>query len=218
MSVFTSPPAAGDVFRYDVQDYLSKLGPTSSFDSIQSFEQHAGFAFGEGSLTRPVQALANSIEGDIFEDPGFIAEVLWQKQLLDTFRAIMDAKDLDALIYPYSFITVPSLGGPNNFPLAVPEVSLMGIPLVTVPVDLYDSGAPFAVTVIGRDKWTDEQILGYAYALEQALLGQGKGRFAPTAIPEPGGLAIMLLTAGMLLLRTDTRRAMDRSAGDSVAA
>jgi amidase len=55
-------------------------------------------------------------------------------------------------------------GGPHS---ATSWVNMLGVPAVVVVGGFYDSGLPFGMEISGRP-FTDGDLLGYAYAWEQA--------------------------------------------------
>jgi amidase len=205
LTLFNNPPgAAGNVFKYDINQYLSQLGPTTPFNSIESFNALAGFPMGQGANpTNVINAINNSFPGDIFENPTVQALQLWQEDVLELFTSIMDANDLDALIYPFAFRPLPEIGPTAIGATTVNEINVAGVPVITIPVGKYASGAPFHLVVVGRAKWTEPEIISYGYAIEKAF----DGRFEPNAVPEASTLVLMTV-AGLILvgLRVVKRR------------
>jgi Asp-tRNA(Asn)/Glu-tRNA(Gln) amidotransferase A subunit family amidase len=71
---------------------------------------------------------------------------------------------------------------PNNHPeLPSNIVNDIGLPVVTLPFGYYDDGTPFVLAFIG-DVWTESELLGYAFDLEQAT----RARIAPRLSRDPG--------------------------------
>ena len=61
---------------------------------------------------------------------------------------------------------------PNNWAeLPSNIINDLGVPTVTLPFSYYDDGTPFVLAFIG-DMWTESELLGYAYAFEQATLAR----------------------------------------------
>jgi aspartyl-tRNA(Asn)/glutamyl-tRNA(Gln) amidotransferase subunit A len=212
LTLFNNPPgAAGNVFAYDVNQYLAQLGPTTPFDSIASFASVAGFPMGQGANpTNVINAINNSFPGDIFENPTVQAIYKWQEDVLALFTQIMDEKDLDALIYPFAFRPLPEIGPTAIGATTVNEINVAGLPVITVPVDYFASGAPFQLVVVGRKKWTEPEIIGYGYALETAF----EARVEPNAVPEASTF-IMVGTAMLIVAIPVLRR---RRSAQSISA
>jgi amidase len=78
-----------------------------------------------------------------------------RQQARDYLTGLLDADELDVLA---GIDTLQSL----IYPFA-------GFPAIAVPAGLYPGGAPFSVTFIGRSR-TDAELIGIAYAYEQASL------------------------------------------------
>ena len=102
------------------------------------------------------------------------------------FRKVLADNDLDGLYFPQAggpirpFIEDPARPdySPNNHPeLPSNIINDIGLPLVTMPADYYPDGMPFNIAFIG-DLWTEAQLIGYAYDLEQAT----RARRTPTLI------------------------------------
>jgi amidase len=90
----------------------------------------------------------------------------------DFFVRLMDAQQLDALLYPANQARPHTHeGGLERFggePGTCQESALTGLPQVTVPGGFVGNGRyPFGVSLLGR-LWTDARILSLAYAYEQA--------------------------------------------------
>jgi Asp-tRNA(Asn)/Glu-tRNA(Gln) amidotransferase A subunit family amidase len=49
----------------------------------------------------------------------------------------------------------------------VSEINIAGLPGITVPAGMFANGSPFALILVGR-MWSEADLLGYAYAFEQA--------------------------------------------------
>jgi hypothetical protein len=67
---------------------------------------------------------------------------------------------------------------------------------VITPAGFYDDNSPFGIIFLGRP-WAEAQLLGYAFDYEQAT----DWRTAPTLVPEPGTVALVLLGGTGLLVR-----------------
>jgi len=90
----------------------------------------------------------------------------------DFFVRLMDAQQLDALLYPANQARPHTHeGGLERFggePGTCQESALTGLPQVTVPGGFIGNGRyPFGISLLGR-LWTDARILSLAYAYEQA--------------------------------------------------
>lgn len=96
-----------------------------------------------------------------------------QRKALAEYQAAMDAFHLDGLIYPSAQMPTPDETMPQNGGLSTgPEshtgwVNRIGVPAVVVPGGFYPDGLPFGLEFSARP-WRDGDLLGWAYAFEQA--------------------------------------------------
>ena len=91
------------------------------------------------------------------------------------FESVMDAHQIDALVYPQLLCPPPTLY--SGLPLqetTVSEINIAGLPGVTVPAGTFACGVPFCLIFIGR-LWSEEVLLKLAYVFETAT----KHRKAP---------------------------------------
>ena len=111
----------------------------------------------------------------VFEkDPQAAANVLIPRQkALDLYGETLDRMHLDGYVYPATQMpppdeTMPQDGrlseGPHS---ATGWVNMIGVPAVVVPGGFYPSGLPFGLEISAR-RWKDGDLLGWAYAYEQA--------------------------------------------------
>lgn len=158
---------------HDMFVYLQGLGPNAPFNSIEEWETLAGREYtrgrrGDDGALRPPTRPSATEEGDAYQG--------WRHEVRALFRSVLEEHDLDGLFFPQS-------GEPNRPVVEDPErpeytpnnwaelpsniINDLGIPTVTLPYSYYADGTPFVVAFIG-DSWTEADLLGYAYALEQS--------------------------------------------------
>lgn len=83
------------------------------------------------------------------------------------FDAVMDEYELDALISPTTGVPAPIDNG-QPFPGAASKLSaISGYPGITVPMG-YVRDLPVGIYLVGR-AFSEQQLIGYAYAIEQLL-------------------------------------------------
>jgi Asp-tRNA(Asn)/Glu-tRNA(Gln) amidotransferase A subunit family amidase len=96
-----------------------------------------------------------------------------QKKALDTYNEALDRLHLDGLVYPAASIPPPDetmpqdgriSGGPHS---NTGWVNSIGVPAIVVSGGFYASGLPFGLEISAR-QWKDGDLLGWAYAYEQA--------------------------------------------------
>ncbi len=96
-----------------------------------------------------------------------------RKASLAEYMEALDKFHLDGLIYPSAQMPPPDETMSQNGALstgphsATGWVNRIGIPAVVVPAGFYPSGLPFGLEISARP-WRDGDLLGWAYAYEQA--------------------------------------------------
>ncbi|HEY6374259.1 MAG TPA: amidase, partial [Edaphobacter sp.] len=160
--------------REGVDGFLRDFGP-SQYHSVAEYEAATGQTFPAfmvggvrpgkdtgGALTQ------RSIETDPDRETNFYGP---QKEALDIYEATRKRWRLDGFVYPALQIptydeTLPgaSTAGPYS---ETGWVNRIGVPAVSVPGGFYANGLPFGLEISGV-RWKDGDLLGYAYAYEQA--------------------------------------------------
>jgi amidase len=107
-------------------------------------------------------------------DPQAEAEYLGpRRQVLAAYNEVLERLHLDGLVYPAIQMPPPDETMPQNGHLSdgphsdTSWVNMIGVPAVVVPGKFYPSGLPFGLEISGKP-WRDGDLLGYAYAYEQA--------------------------------------------------
>jgi aspartyl-tRNA(Asn)/glutamyl-tRNA(Gln) amidotransferase subunit A len=96
-----------------------------------------------------------------------------QRDALAAYNAALDQFHLDGLVYPSAQMPPPDETMPQNGQLSggphsnTGWVNSIGVPAIVVPAGFYDDGLPFGLELSTRP-WHDGDLLGYAYAYEQA--------------------------------------------------
>jgi len=96
-----------------------------------------------------------------------------RRRLMDAYLGTMDRLHLDGYVYPAIQMPPPDetmpqdgkiSGGPHS---DTSWVNMIGVPAVVVPGGFYPDGLPFGLEISARP-WRDGDLLGWAYAYEQA--------------------------------------------------
>lgn len=157
---------------YDLEQYLRRLGPGAALGSFAAFAaataaqnpfapggvlQHlAGVPAFEACLADPTRAP---------DMAGFIAA---REAYLALFDAVMDAHQLDALVFPQMRDALPPLFGDGRIlATCVSEINIAGLPGVVMPAGAHAKGEPFCLIFIGR-QWSEAGLLAMAFDYEQA--------------------------------------------------
>lgn len=200
---FYTAPSAPNSQRFDQWKYFQNLGPTTPFNSWESYMAELT-AQGKTFVPSPfVTETTDTV--DTRTTAAGMAWIAWQTEMRNLFSSTMDALDLDALVWPVNGKAAPLLqtglpGSANNDPLVQGIINILGAPGVIVPAGEYADGTPFGVIVIGRF-WDEANLLGLAYDYEQASVGTSLARVVPTLVPEPSSLLLLALSGVALAAR-----------------
>ncbi len=164
----TKNVGCGD-FQADLNAYLAKHAPNAPYKTLQEIVDSGLYLPYIDSRLKNALKTPPDVAGrtprpcpDVWHDPNKIA-------LRNALEAAMDAAHLDAVIYP-TWSNPPrkvgdlkSPGGDNNQILS-PQT---GFPAITVPMGFTHGDLPAGLSFLGR-AWSEEKLIGLAYAYEQA--------------------------------------------------
>jgi len=157
--------------------FLAEYGPPQ-YHSAAEYEKAVGSPLpgtiissgdvnGRTDIPKVTQAL-------IENDPQAEANVFGpRKRALAMYVETLDRLHLDGYVYPAAQMpppdeTMPQDGGISGGPhSATGWVNMIGVPAVVVPGGFYPGGLPFGLEISARP-WHDGDLLGWAYAYEQA--------------------------------------------------
>lgn len=107
-------------------------------------------------------------------DPEARAYVLEpRRHALAAYNEVLDRLHLDGLVYPATQMPPPDETMPQDGKISEGPhsdtgwVNMIGVPAIVVPGGFYPGGLPFGLEISGR-RWHDGDLLGWAYAYEQA--------------------------------------------------
>ncbi len=163
--------------REGTEKFLAAYGP-GQYHSAAEYEKAAGsplpatiIGVTDASTRKDRRAVAQAlIESDPQADANFFTP---RKKALEAYNEVLDRLHLDGLVYPATQMPPPDetmpqdgriSGGPHS---ATGWVNMIGVPAVVVPGGFYPSGLPFGLEISARP-WKDGDLLGWAYAYEQA--------------------------------------------------
>jgi amidase len=158
----------GEPYLLDgIDSFLREFGP-AGYHSAVEYKKAVGApipGFLTGGLSGQVSLLSDPNRNANFFGP--------VRKLLDTYNEALDRLHLDGLVYPAANMppvdeTMPQDGRLSSGPHSnTGWVNPVGVPAIVVPGAFYDDGLPFGLEISGR-QWKDGDLLGYAYAFEQA--------------------------------------------------
>jgi len=152
----------GPAEYHSAADYQKVVGAPLFASSVGTEDVFRTF----GSIDIQQRTLATDSEADrMYHAP--------KRAMLAAYLDPLEQMKLDGYVYPAIQMPPPDesmpqdgglSGGPHS---ATSWVNMLGIPAVVVPAGFYTSGLPFGLEFSGRP-WTDGDLLGIAYAWEQA--------------------------------------------------
>ena len=159
-----------------MENFLKYYGP-AAYHSSSDYENSVGSPL-PGTITgeRPVTATSQApvrqvaIESDPDAGANFFEP---QRRALAIYQDTLERFRLDGFAYPAAQMPPPDETMPQNGQLssgprsATGWVNRIGVPAVVVPGGFYTSGLPFGLE-LSADRWKDGDLLGWAYAYEQA--------------------------------------------------
>jgi amidase len=163
--------------REGTEKFLMDFGP-AQYHSPQDYEKAVGSALPAtiigGAKTDPQDPRQPVTQARFEDNPQAVADVVTSRQRArDQYDETLDRLHLDGYVYPAIQMpppdeTMPQDGvvstGPHS---ATGWVNMIGVPAVVVPAGFYPSGLPFGLEICAR-RWKDGDLLGWAYAFEQA--------------------------------------------------
>lgn len=157
---------------YDLNKYLERLGPDAALKSFAEFARAtaAEDPFGpEGVLNyMPFMPDFPACLADPVHPPDMQAFAAAREAYLAIFNKIFAEKKLDALVFPQMRAPLGPWDGDDPIhETTVNEINIAGLPGVVVPAGYYEGGAPFCLIIVGP-QWSEANLLGLAYAYEQA--------------------------------------------------
>ncbi len=159
------------------ENFLAHYGP-EQYHSAEEYEKAIGSPLPD-TIIGGAKVYANDPRSPVtqaqFEsNPQATADVLAPRhRALDIYNQTLDRLHLDGYVYPAIQMppvdeTVPQDGVVSTGPHSdTGWVNMIGVPAVVVPAGWYANGLPFGLEISAR-RWKDGDLLGWAYAFEQA--------------------------------------------------
>jgi amidase len=165
--------------REGTEKFLANFGP-AQYHSPEEYERAVGSPL-------PPTIIGGDKPGTLAVDPRPVvkqqrfennaqaeADVLApRRRALAIYDETLDRLHLDGYVYPAIQMpppdeTMPQDGRVSEGPHSDTSwVNMLGVPAVVVPAGFYESGLPFGLEISTR-RWHDGDLLGWAYAFEQA--------------------------------------------------
>jgi amidase len=179
--------------REGTENFLKVYGP-AQYQSVDEYAKAVGSPLPATIIGGPSDAehqnLA-SVQAVLETDPQADAKVLApRRKALEAYNETLDRMHLDGFVYPATQMpppdeTMPQDGGISGGPHGdTGWLNDIGAPAVVVPGGFYADGLPFGLEISAR-QWRDGDLLGWAYAYEQATMHR-----RPPVLVEKGLLPI----------------------------
>jgi amidase len=178
-------------FRAQIPEYLATIGREypKTLSEMAERSMKIMSLTPEGGTPNPTRwsLLAQEEESGTLDDHEYIAMKNYGLPMAQSIvSGIMDAQDLDAIVYPTS-PTRPSLvnGGGGGGVSATNIANLTGFPDLIVPAGFTSDQLPVGISFLGRP-FSEPRLFGLGYAFEQAT----KVRRNPRTTPPLAGAEI----------------------------
>jgi Asp-tRNA(Asn)/Glu-tRNA(Gln) amidotransferase A subunit family amidase len=164
--------------REGTEAFLKTFGP-AQYHSAAEYATAVGSPLpatiiGGGTPTGDRKGQPPIVQRTLETDPEAQANYFGPRaRALDAYNEVFERFHLDGLVYPAAQMpppdeTMPQDGGLSGGPHSdTGWVNMIGIPAVVVSGGFYPDGLPFGLELSARP-WRDGDLLGYAYAYEQA--------------------------------------------------
>lgn len=163
--------------REGTEKFLAEYGP-AEYHSSAEYEKAVGsplpgtiISTGDTNDRKDSSKITQAlIESDPQADANYFTP---RQKAIDAYTATLDRLHLDGYVYPATQMpppdeTMPQDGGISGGPHSDTSwVNMIGVPAVVVPGGFYPGGLPFGLEISARP-WKDGDLLGWAYAYEQA--------------------------------------------------
>ncbi|MDB6094869.1 MAG: Amidase [Verrucomicrobia bacterium] len=163
--------------REGMDKFLKMFGP-AHYHSAADYARVVGAPLGDCVLGKEpanarlgnVTVVQRNLEGDPEAEANYFGP---RRRTLEAYLEPMERLHLDGYVYPAIQMppvdeTMPQNGhlsdGPHS---ATSWVNILGVPAIVVVGGVYPGGMPFGLEFSARP-WRDGELLGYAYAWEQA--------------------------------------------------
>jgi Asp-tRNA(Asn)/Glu-tRNA(Gln) amidotransferase A subunit family amidase len=126
--------------------YLRRRGTSAPVQSLMEFIARGQYIKSGNLEVR----FAETMTVDVLDfDDEYRQRLLARSELRSLLIGLLDAHDLDALVYPVKSLGAPPIGQADTGPRDNPISSVSGLPAVVVPVGLGPDGLPLAMELLG---------------------------------------------------------------------
>jgi amidase len=161
--------------REGTEKFLAAYGPPQ-YRSAEEYAKVIGSPLpatiigGADAQNGRPKVIQTTIETDAQADANYLAP---RRRALAAYNDALDRLHLDGFVYPATQMPPPDETMPQDGQISTGPhsdtswVNMIGVPAVVVPGGFYPDGLPFGLEISARP-WKDGDLLGWAYAYEQA--------------------------------------------------
>ena len=184
----------GQEFPFHLDAYLEAT-PSAHVRSLADFVS-AGLYHGilEGGLAR-------SLEVEELDTEDYRASLAKRDENRAAITALLDERELDALVYPTIRRTARPIGQPqpgSNCALSATS----GLPAITVPAGFAADDMPVGMELLGR-AWAESRLIELAFAYEQGTRHRRAPDFTPSLVSPPAPVPLVASVQADPGLRVD---------------
>ena len=203
--LIAATPNGFEATAYEFDQFLARLGPSNPINSVEELLEATGRnPFDPGEPLAFIGSIFPDAVANPTDPPDLAGFFEARTALLDAFADVMEANDLDGLIFPQMSKPTPDLAGDEQIgATTVSEINLLGTPGVTVPAGFFEDGSPFGLIFLG-EQFSEAELLGYAFDYEQATMYRADPQLIPLPPALWSGVAVMI--GGSALARVRRRR------------
>jgi Asp-tRNA(Asn)/Glu-tRNA(Gln) amidotransferase A subunit family amidase len=126
--------------------YLQRRGASAPVRSLVEFIARGQYIRGGNMEAR----FTETMKVDVLDfDDEYRQRLQTRSELRSLLIGLLDAHDLDALVYPVKSLGAPPIGSGDTGPRDNPISSVSGLPAIVVPVGLGPDGLPLAMEILG---------------------------------------------------------------------
>ena len=143
--------------------YLQRRGATAPVRSLTEFIALGKYLRGGNMDLR----FTETMKVDVLDfDAEYRQRLATRGQVRSALIGLIDAQNLDALVYPVKSLGAPPIGSGDTGPRDNPISSVTGLPAIVVPVGLGPDGLPLAMEILGLP-FSERTLLRIAHVYER---------------------------------------------------
>src|SRR4051812_8763795 len=159
--------------------YLRRRGPSSPIKTLAELIATGKFPRGGTLETRFTETMK---VGPLDTDAEYLTRLEHRLRVRQRLIALMDERQVDALVYPVKSLGAPPIGTSDDGPRDNAISAVTGLPAIVVPAGMNAERLPIALELLGRP-FSEATLIQIAHAYERA----SRRRVAPPTTPHLAG-------------------------------